>query len=367
MMEITGLSKSFNGKPAVADLSLRVEDNEYLTLLGPSGSGKTTLLRLLAGMERPETGRIAVDGEDITIKPTHMRGLGFVQQNYALFPHMTVEDNIAFGLRNRIVDPIADKGEVRRRVGDMLELVGLSDLGGRMVGQISGGQKQRVSLARTLVTEPRVCLLDEPLGALDANLRERMTIELRNIRKTLGVTFFHATGNESEAIAMGDRMIVLDRGGVAQIASPDVIFDTPSTIRVARFVNSYNILAGADDGGLFRYGETRFALPAWAQGAAFIAVRYDSPAIEPKNAAPAQKRVFINCSFVASEFIGNMVRYFFRTPNGDLLEVERHLSQSDPESFAAGHECLLTWNVAETLFFNAAGDRIDIERKKGAA
>ena len=186
MMELIGLCKSFDGSPAILDLSLRVEDDEYLTLLGPSGSGKSTLLRVLAGLEKPEKGRIVLNGEDIVARPAHMRGLGIVQQNYALFPHMTVEQNVGFGLVHRAQSPVVDEKEVARRVAQTLELVGLQGLGGRMVGQISGGQKQRVSLARTLITEPKICLLDEPLGALDANLRERMTVELRKIREALG-------------------------------------------------------------------------------------------------------------------------------------------------------------------------------------
>lgn len=367
MMELKGLSKTFDGRPAIVDLSLRVEDDEYLTLLGPSGSGKTTLLRLVAGLDRPEKGQITLNGEDITARPTHLRALGFVQQNYALFPHLSVGENVEFGLRNRLVNPVEDDGEVRRRVGDMLELVGLEDLSERMVGQISGGQKQRVSLARTLITEPKVCLLDEPLGALDANLRERMTIELRNIRKTLGVTFFHVTGNESEAIAMGDRMIVLDEGRAIQVASPDTVFDVPATVKVARFVNSYNVLYGSSQGDIFQHGDTKVPLPPWARGAASIAVRFDALRIDAASEKPGNDRVSMSARFVASEFLGSKVIYFFRAENGDMLEVERHLSQSDPETFKANEERQLTWQVQEALFFDSTGNRIEVSETRGAA
>ena len=244
MMALRGLGKSFDGKPAIVDFSLDVFDNEYLTLLGPSGSGKSTLLRLIAGLERPDAGSITLNGENITGLATHLRGLGFVQQNYALFPHLSVRDNVDFGLRHRLIDPITDEGELTRRTEAMLALVGLEGLSDRMVGEISGGQKQRVSLARTLITEPRICLLDEPLGALDANLRERMTVELRRIRATLGVTFLHVTGNEAEALAMGDRMIVLDQGRALQVDEPDRVFRAPANVSVAKFVNNYNILTG---------------------------------------------------------------------------------------------------------------------------
>ncbi|MEL6207004.1 MAG: ABC transporter ATP-binding protein [Pseudomonadota bacterium] len=367
MMELIGLSKAFEGKPAVVGLSLRVEDDEYLTLLGPSGSGKTTLLRLVAGLERPDSGRIVLNGEDITARPTHLRGLGFVQQNYALFPHFSVEENIAFGLQNRVVDRIEDGAELRRRVGDMLELVGLEGLGGRTVGQISGGQKQRVSLARTLITEPKVCLLDEPLGALDANLRERMTVELRTIRRQLGVTFFHVTGNEHEAIAMGDRMIVLDAGRAIQVDAPDTVFDRPRTVRVAKFVNSYNVLEGSVTDGLFRHGDVRVPVPSGASSARYIAVRYDLPRIEAEDAPVGEGRVGTRATFMTSEFMGSKVVYFFRAPDGAMLEVERHLSQSDPETIPEGETRFLSWRVPETLFFDDAGDRLEPTGLQGAA
>ena len=367
MMELRGLSKTYDGKPAIVDLSLLVEDDEYLTLLGPSGSGKTTLLRLMAGLDRPDSGQILLNGDDITVRPTHTRGLGFVQQNYALFPHMTVEGNVGFGLANRLIDPVTDAAELSRRVGEMLELVGLDGLGGRMVGQISGGQKQRVSLARTLITQPKVCLLDEPLGALDANLRERMTIELRKIREALGVTFFHVTGNESEAIAMGDRMIVLDDGRAAQIDRPDDVFDRPATVRVARFLNTYNVISGQTDGRVFTSGDLSLPLPAGIAQAASAAVQFDSATIRAPETPPPDASAHIRATFVASEFMGSKVVYFFRRQDGSMFEVERHLSSSDPESFDTGQEVLLTWAVHETLFFGPDGTLIQPASVKGAA
>ncbi len=367
MMELRGLSKTYDGKPAIVDVSLLVENDEYLTLLGPSGSGKTTLLRLMAGLDRPDSGQILLNGEEITHRPTHTRGLGFVQQNYALFPHMNVEDNVGFGLINRLVDPVTDSGELRRRVNEMLELVGLDGLGGRMVGQISGGQKQRVSLARTLITQPKVCLLDEPLGALDANLRERMTIELRKIREALGVTFFHVTGNESEAIAMGDRMIVLDEGSAVQVASPDHVFDSPATVRVARFLNAYNVISGATEDGFFKSGDLSMKLPVETYSASNVAVPFDTPTILSPDAETAATNAQVRAAFVASEFMGSKVVYFFRRLDGNMFEVERHLSSSDPETFESGQEVLLAWSAQDTLFFGPDGDLIQTHRMKGAA
>ncbi|MCR9255789.1 MAG: ABC transporter ATP-binding protein [Alphaproteobacteria bacterium] len=367
MMELIGLSKSFDSKPAIVDLSLRVEDDEYLTLLGPSGSGKSTLLRVLAGLERPEAGRIMLGDQDITARPTHLRGLGIVQQNYALFPHMTVEENVGFGLAHRAQDPVTDTAEVARRVAQTLELVGLLGLERRMVGQISGGQKQRVSLARTLITEPKVCLLDEPLGALDANLRERMTVELRKIRKALGVTFFHVTGNESEAIAMGDRMIVLDEGRAIQIAEPDTVFDAPATVRVARFLNAYNLLRGSVQGGTFESGEVRMPVPSGAQSLSCAAVRYDAVRVLRSGAEAEAGAPALHATFVASEFMGSKVVYFFRMADGGMFEVERHLSSSDPETYGEGEHVTLSWRMQDVLFFDANGDLIELAQAKGAA
>ena len=174
VLRIEGLSKSYSAKPALFDVSLSVADNEYVSLLGPSGSGKTVLLRLIAGFEQPDAGRILFDGNDIASVPAHERGIGFVFQNFALFPHLSVYDNIAFGLVNRERDPLTDENVLRSKIMTMVDLVGLKGLEDRGVHQISGGQRQRVALARTLVSQPRIVLLDEPLGALDANLRTRM-------------------------------------------------------------------------------------------------------------------------------------------------------------------------------------------------
>lgn len=367
MMELLGMSKSFDGKPAIIDLSLRVKDDEYLTLLGPSGSGKTTLLRLIAGLERPEAGRIKLNGEDITVRPTHERGLGFVQQNYALFPHMSVAENVGFGLVHRVQNPVTDAKEVARRVGKTLELVGLQGLDGRMVGQLSGGQKQRVSLARTLITEPKVCLLDEPLGALDANLRERMTVELRKIRKALGVTFFHVTGNENEAIAMGDRMIVLDEGRAIQIDPPDTVFDRPATMRVARFLNAYNLIKGVVTGVSFDSAGIRMAVPPSVSAASWAAVRYDAVQMTRGNGGARPGEATLEARFVASEFMGSKVIYFFKKEDGGVFEVERHLSSSDPETFGEGETVTLSWRVADALFYDAKGDLIEVAQAKGAA
>ncbi|SFH74985.1 ABC transporter ATP-binding protein [Albimonas pacifica] len=360
MLELQGLSKRYGTEVALDDVSLVVRDDEYLTLLGPSGSGKSTLLRVIAGLETPDAGRVLLDGRDIGALPTHRRGLGIVQQNYALFPHMTVFDNVAFGLRFRETAPVADPSEVDRRTRATLDLVGLTGFETRMPGQLSGGQKQRVSLARTLVTEPRICLLDEPLGALDANLRERMTVELRRIREALGVTFLHVTGNEAEALAMGDRMIVLDRGRALAVAPPEEIFAAPADTRVARFLNAWNLIpgrAGAD--GFEVAGEAPLALPAPAPQAQTYGVPYDAAWIS-RDPAPAPGEGVLPARYVASEFLGSKVVYLLRRADGKVFEVERHLSREDPETYAQDETLAVRWRLADVHLFDGAGRRIPL-------
>ncbi|MEP3278811.1 MAG: ABC transporter ATP-binding protein [Stappiaceae bacterium] len=361
MMELSNLTKSYDGKPVIDRVSLTVGNDEYLTLLGPSGSGKSTLLKLIAGLEWPETGTVSLNGEDIGTRPPHLRGLGFVQQKYALFPHLNIFENVAFGLRNRQVDPVRNEGDISRRTNDMLHLVGLDDLGDRMVGQISGGQKQRVSLARTLVAEPKICLLDEPLGALDANLRERMTIELRRIRAALGVTFLHATGNETEAMAMGDRMVVLDEGRALQTGAPDTIYNLPLSVRVARSVNAYNILPGKTRDKTFLLADMALPLPEGVVGAHHYAMRYGAIDIGAVNDPIDKDCGTLAVKFITSEFVGSRMVYFFRRPDEGIMEVEHHLSRSDPLDFKRDAACRLTWPLADVLAYDANGELIRSE------
>lgn len=367
MMELANLTKSYDGKCVIDGVSLSVENDEYLTVLGPSGSGKSTLLRLIAGLEWPEKGTVFLNGEDIGNRPPHLRGLGFVQQKYALFPHLTIFENVAFGLRYRQVDPIQNEADIKRRTNDMLQLVGLAELGGRSVGQISGGQKQRVSLARTLVAEPKICLLDEPLGALDANLRERMTIELRRIRSALGVTFVHATGNETEAMAMGDRMVVLDDGRALQTGAPDIIYNLPLTMKVARSVNAYNVLPGETQGNVFLQSNNALPLPEGIFGASHYAIGYGSIEIGAADDEAAAGRGAMIAKFITSEFVGSRMVYFFRRADNGILEVEHHLSRSDPRDFKHDEECLLTWSLADVLTYDSDGNLIRSERNGAAA
>ncbi|MGI9436743.1 MAG: ABC transporter ATP-binding protein [Geminicoccaceae bacterium] len=355
MLEIVDFWKSFDGNPAIAGLSLDVRDNEYLTLLGPSGSGKSVLLRLIAGMEHPDRGDLRLNGNSILDLPAHRRGIGFVLQNFALFPHMNVADNVGYGLRHRQIAPVTDEVDMRARVGKMLKLVGLDGLEDRMVGQISGGQRQRVALARTLVTEPKICLLDEPLGALDANLRARMTVELRQIREELGVTFLHVTGNESEALAMGDRLVVLDQGKALQVDRPDRVFAMPASATVARFLNAFNMLEGRNDNGRFVSGNESLALPDETIRAHHYGIRFDRIVIHNDDQTVRAEHGTIEAAYVTSEYLGSTFVYFFELADGRMIEAEQHLSLHAPANLQPGRRYRLSFDLADVHLFSADG------------
>jgi spermidine/putrescine transport system ATP-binding protein len=248
---LEGVSKRFGPVEAVRELTLDVREGEFFSLLGPSGCGKTTTLRLIAGFEEPTTGRILLGGKDVTQTPPHKRSVNTVFQSYALFPHLTVHDNVAFGLRFRN----ASKGERRRRVAETLALVQLEGMEKRRPTQLSGGQQQRVALARALVLEPAVLLLDEPLGALDAKLRRALQLELKAIQRAVGITFVYVTHDQEEALTMSDRMAVMSEGLVQQLGTPKEVYEEPATAFVADFLGVSNLMsARAAGGGLVRLG-----------------------------------------------------------------------------------------------------------------
>ena len=346
MLAVDSLSKSFGGARAVSDVSFEVRENEYVTLLGASGAGKSVLLRMIAGLLTPDKGKVKLRGKNVNALPCHMRKIGFVQQKYALFPHLNVFDNIAFGLRNRTDNQVRDDGEVRRKVNAMIELVGLGGQEGKMTGQISGGQKQRVSLARTLVTEPSVCLLDEPLGALDANLRERMTIELQNIRSELGISFMHVTGNEFEALAMGQKMLVMSEGRIVQQGRPQTLYAKPDNLVTARNMHSFNIFSGGRMAESLKAG-TKGAKPAAkARKAGHCAIPVDRIDI-----AAGTGKGGLAAEFITSEFLGSRIIYFFKLGDGGICEVEDHLSLKKQRILKVGSTYRLSWKAGDVLLF----------------
>src|SRR6185436_10016971 len=248
VIEIDNVTKRFGDYVAVAEADFSIASGEFFSMLGPSGCGKTTTLRMIAGFETPTEGAIRLEGTDVSRVPPHKRNVNTVFQHYALFPHMTVWDNVAYGPRSMKIDKAKGKGEVKRRVDDLLEVVRLTDFAKRKPAQLSGGQQQRVALARALVNYPSALLLDEPLGALDLKLRQVMQFELKRIQREVGITFIYVTHDQEEALTMSDRIAVMNAGNVEQIGSPTEIYDRPSTVFVASFIGQANLLTAELEG-----------------------------------------------------------------------------------------------------------------------
>jgi spermidine/putrescine transport system ATP-binding protein len=239
-IRLEGVTKRFADTLAVDDLSLEIERGSFFAMLGPSGCGKTTTLRMIGGFEDPTAGRVFLGGVNVTDHPPFRRDVNTVFQSYALFPHLTVERNVSFGLERRKLG----KDEIRRRVGDILDLVQLAGLGARRPSQLSGGQQQRVALARALVNHPRALLLDEPLGALDLKLRKQLQVELKRIQRDVGITFVYVTHDQEEALTMSDRIAVMNKGVVEQVADPESVYERPGTTFVAGFIGVSNLMPG---------------------------------------------------------------------------------------------------------------------------
>ena len=331
-ISITGLTKSYTADAnaaTVRDLNIAVPDNCFLTLLGPSGCGKTTTLRLLAGYMKPDAGEIRVGGKLISSPsgavPPEARGMGMVFQNYAVWPHMNVFDNVAFGLKLRKLP----NTEMRARVDKMLGLVNLGGLEARFPNELSGGQQQRVALARSLVVEPDILLLDEPLSNLDAKLRERMRSELKQIQRRTGITFVYVTHDQAEALALSDQIAVMHGGLLQQLGTPQDVYERPANRIVADFMGLTNVLAGRvlDTAA----GETRIEaaglvltlpLTGHAAGAAVdVIVRPEN--IRLRQTVPSDKAARI----VDRVFLGNLSEYQVSLPGGEILRVEAHPSQ----------------------------------------
>lgn len=251
IIELIDLSKEYNGAEALKCINLYIRQNEFITLLGPSGCGKTTTLRLIGGFEKPTSGSILFEGVDIADVPPYKRRVNTVFQKYALFPHMNVFENIAFGLKIKKTD----KSVIREKVANMLAMVNLEGFEKRSVDSLSGGQQQRIAIARALVNEPEVLLLDEPLGALDLKLRKEMQLELKNMQKQLGITFIYVTHDQEEALTMSDTIVVMQKGAIQQIGTPQDIYNEPKNAFVADFIGESNII----DGVMLQDYRVRFA------------------------------------------------------------------------------------------------------------
>ena len=359
-ISIRGLNKGFDAHRAVRGLDLEIHDREFVTLLGPSGCGKTTTLRLLAGLAAPDAGEIAIDGEVVSsprgVLPPERRRMGMVFQSYALWPHMSVFDNVAFGLTLKRMS----RREIRERADRALAMVGLEGLGGRTPAALSGGQQQRVALARALVTEPAILLLDEPLSNLDAKLRERMRVELKDLQRRTGITFVYVTHDQAEAMALSDRIAVMNEGLLQQFAAPRAIYERPANRFIADFMGAANLLAGIveeavpDAGvpGVVRIDQElrlEALLPAGTAKGETVTIMIRPEDIAITSEAPERDRNVLPGVVIGSSFLGNLVDYSVETarlvlhvqvPRGATFELaERVYLTVQPERcFGIGSE-----------------------------
>jgi len=354
------LDKRFNSVVAVDGVSLAIEAGEFLTLLGPSGSGKTTTLMMIAGFENPTNGEIYIDGTPIVTTPPHRRNIGMVFQNYALFPHMTVAENIAFPLKQRKVP----KAEIARRVADVLEIVSLPGYQRRYPRQLSGGQQQRVALARAIVFNPRVLLMDEPLGALDKKLREGLQLEIRRLHQNLGITFIYVTHDQEEALVMSDRIAVMNHGRIEQLGSPVDLYDRPNSRFVAEFIGESNFLEGvALDSGArsiqVRVGDAvvsairREDVTSGMQ--VVLAVRPEKLSFRDKfEVIPLEQLNHLAATVREGTFIGEMRRYVVETADGLRLTVKQPLRYGI-RHFEPGDQIELEWHIEDTRIVSIVG------------
>ena len=346
------VSKLYGRHAAVDQISLSIEEGEFLVLLGPSGCGKTTTLRMIAGLVEPTSGVIQIGGKDVTSLPARKRNIGMVFQDYALFPHMTIADNIAFGLRERRVEARTAK----KRVAELLSLVQLPNFEQRFPSQLSGGQQQRVALARALAYSPAVLLMDEPLGALDLKLRQAMQIELRRVQRTLGITTIFVTHDQEEAMSLADRIVVMREGRIEQIGTPEDLYQRPASSFVANFVGTINFLPGivetvsgtacrvALTNGIVVEASTHSECRSATR--VTIAVRPENVILGPDHPEAGGER--LAGTVEQRRFLGNVVHYSLRISSGELLLIEQSSSSA---ALKIGDKVRLTWRAEHAHAF----------------
>jgi putative spermidine/putrescine transport system ATP-binding protein len=351
MVRLERCAKSYGGVTALQEIDLTVAKGEFVTLLGPSGSGKTTLLNLIAGMVAPSAGRIFIDGKDATDLRPSRRGLGMVFQNYALMPHMTVFDNIAFPLRVRKLP----RAEIRRKVAEVLEMVQLPQVADRKPRELSGGQQQRISLARCIVYNPAIILMDEPLGALDKKLREDMQLEIKRLHRELGITMLYVTHDQEEALTMSDRIVLLTAGRVAQAGTPDELYHRPISTFVANFLGHSNLLEGrVEEPGPPVRVRTSAAREFLAQPGAEVQVGQSvSVMVRPENVVITaasdttdEMENMVEGTVNESLILGGVVRHYVAIPEGRVF-VSVELNRPGLRVFAEGSKVRLGWRAID--------------------
>jgi ABC-type Fe3+/spermidine/putrescine transport system ATPase subunit len=341
------VTKRYGGQAAVEALSVAVAPGEFFTLLGPSGSGKSTTLSIVAGFTEPDAGVVRLGGRDVTRAAPRERGLGMVFQNYAIFPHLDVFENVAFPLRARRV-PTA---EVRRLVRDALEMVQLAGLERRHARQLSGGQQQRVALARAVVAQPGIVLMDEPLGALDKNLRYHMQTEIKDIQRRLGMTVIFVTHDQEEAMNMSDRIAIMDRGRVVQMGPPREVYERPDNAFTGRFLGEANLIGGTAEGAYLRTpGAAVLGAANAMQGPALLFVRPEKLSLDDGPDAPGMNRVAGRVR--RSSFLGNVIRTELELAWGDVLTIDA-VNGPGASLVPPGAEVHARWSAAESRLLAA--------------
>src|SRR3954447_25238557 len=354
-IRLEGVTKRFGETTAVDALDLEVPRGAFYALLGPSGCGKTTTLRMIGGFEDPTEGRVFLGGDDVTERPPYRRDVNTVFQSYALFPHLSVERNVAFGLERRKVS----RDEVRTRVAEALELVQLGGLGKRKPGQLSGGQQQRAPLARALVNRPRALLLDEPLGALDLRLRKQLQIELKRIQQDIGITFVHVTHDQEEAMSMADTIAVMSGGKIEQAGSATDLYERPTTAFVANFLGISNLVDArikARDNGHARV-ETHDGAPLHVpsdrcngEDEVSVGVRPEKIKLVPAGQPVPDGSNVLRGKVVVAAFLGVSIQYVIQTAAGEELNVfTQNTEGAEPDSLGVGREVQLAWSPEHTF------------------
>lgn len=355
IVRLTGVTKDFDQSEVLKEINLDIFEGEFLTLLGPSGCGKTTTLRIIAGFESPSRGTVRIGTKDVTDVPPYKREVNTVFQSYALFPHMNVFDNVAFGL----VEKKVPKAEIKERVNKMLDLVQLKNFGTRKPSQMSGGQKQRVAIARALVNDPKLLLLDEPLGALDMKLRKQMQLELKHLQQLLGITFIYVTHDQEEALTMSDRIAVMNNGVIEQIGTAKEIYEHPKTKFVAGFIGESNII----EASVTSIADHMVELTAengvvHTIGDGFVKDEMVYISVRPENTGCSLDPVenFRLRGIVKEHiYVGSLVKTSIALPDGQIIKINHH---PDKELLPVGTAVNLFWDMEKAVIMHTTEDTL---------